>query len=236
MSAGITVDELPVRAEGGPIATTLYRSDGEGGALVILAPGAGAPRTHPFMVTVAEALARAGVHVRTLDFAYTTAGRKLPDRMPQLTATYRAVLEDSCERLGGHVFLGGKSMGARVACEVARYALSEGHSDVRGVLSLGYPLAPKGREKERAPREALLVGTALPHLVVQGAKDAFGGAEIMPAVVARAQRARLVLVPDADHGFEVPKRTRGERTREEVWAGLAAPIAAFVKELAPTSG
>lgn len=234
----ITIDEREIRSGEDTIPSTLYRSDDDGGTIVILAPGAGAPRAHPFMVVVAEAIARRGVHVLTFDFAYMAAGKRAPDRLPKLAATYRSVLDDTRERLGGTVVLAGKSMGSRVACTVAAAAHAEGMHDVVGVVSLGYPLAPKDRPKERAPREALLVATPLPHLVVQGARDAFGGAEVFPEVIAnaRGRGAELVLVPDADHGFEMPKRTRGERTREDVWAELAIPIVAFVRARAAAIG
>ena len=238
----IAAEESAVRTNDGDIATTLYRSAsmgmgmgmglGMGGSVLILAPGAGASRAHPFMTTVAAAIAEAGVHVRTFDFAYMTAGKKAPDRMPKLVATYRAVLDDTRARFGGSVVVGGKSMGSRVACEIACVAHEAAMSDVLAVVSLGYPLAPKGREKERVPREALLARTPLAHLVVQGSRDAFGGELVMREVVAKVPLARLAIVPHADHAFEMAKRDRGGRSPDDVWRDVGTLVATFVGELA----
>jgi predicted alpha/beta-hydrolase family hydrolase len=232
----ISVDELDVRTNDGPLPTRLYRSDREGGILLVLAPGAGASHSHPFMVAVASALAEQGIHVRTFDFHYMAEGRKAPDRIPKLMAAYRKVLDDSRARLGGTLFVGGKSMGSRVAAEMACEAGREGASDLAGLVAFGYPLAPKGRDSERAPRQALLASVPLPLLVVQGERDAFGGAAVLSEVVreidAGSGRARLAIVADADHAFELPKRALAGRTRDEVWRTVGAMAASFVHEVA----
>jgi uncharacterized protein len=234
----ISVDE--VRTNDGPLPTRLYRSDREGGILLVLAPGAGASHTHPFMVAVGSALAEEGVHVRTFDFHYMAEGRKAPDRMPKLMAAYRKVLDDSRARLGGTLLVSGKSMGSRVAAEIACEADREGASDLAGLVAFGYPLSPKGRDSERAPRQALLARVPVPVLVVQGERDAFGGAKVLSDVVREidggAGRARLAIVADADHAFELSKRALAGRTQHDVWRSVGAMAAGFIHEVAARHG
>ena len=192
----IGVEEGEVRTSLGTLPTRLYRSRlsaspshsgaPAGAPLLLLAPGAGASHRHPFMVTVATHLAELGVSVRTFDFHYAADGRKAPDRMPKLVAAFLAVAldTDANHRPRGALFVGGKSMGSRAACElVCQLAAAGAPPKVSGVVAFGYPLVPKGREHERVPREALLARVPGPVLVVQGARDVFGGADLMPEVV-----------------------------------------------------
>jgi predicted alpha/beta-hydrolase family hydrolase len=82
----------------------------------ILAHGAGAGQAHPFMVAFAKALAARGIDVVTFDFLYVAAGRRAPDRPPALEACWRAALALARDEWNGRVpFIGGKSMGGRIA-------------------------------------------------------------------------------------------------------------------------
>src|SRR5687767_3255034 len=62
-------------------------------AVLILAHGAGSDQRHPFMSSFARALSARGLEVVTFNFLYTEQKRRVPDRMPQLVACYRAVIE-----------------------------------------------------------------------------------------------------------------------------------------------
>jgi predicted alpha/beta-hydrolase family hydrolase len=229
-----TLDSRDVRTASGPIPTRVYLSDTGGGATLVLAPGAGASHAHPFLVAVSSAVADAGVHVVTFDFAYMAAGRKLPDRLPTLVATYTAVVEDVRERMGGAIAVGGKSMGARVAA-VVRAA----DPDLVAYVALGYPLCPPGRPAERAPREATLANVPGPGLVVQGERDAFGSSDVMAEVLRgldpEGARWSLEAVAGADHGFAVPKRGRAADA-EPVEALVGRRVAAFVRRAAGVDG
>jgi hypothetical protein len=44
-------------------------------------------------------------------------------------------------------------------------------------------------------------------LFVQGTRDAFARPDLVAAVLRRLPRATLHAIPDADHGFHVPKRS-----------------------------
>ena len=85
------------------------------------------------------------------------------------------------------LFIGGKSMGGRIASHVA----SQGVDDMRGLIFLGYPLHPPGRPDQR--RDAHLPGITEPMLFVQGTRDQFGTADEIRALLPRLNpRARAV--------------------------------------------
>jgi predicted alpha/beta-hydrolase family hydrolase len=95
-------------------------------------------------------------------------------------------------RVRSPVILGGRSAGARVACRLASQL------GAMGCVALAFPLHPPGRpEATRLPE---LDAVGLPTLVVQGERDAFGRPDDFPATV------DMTAIPDADHGFAVPKR------------------------------
>ena len=60
--------------------------------LILFAPGAGAPSSHPWMQNWKRRLSEIG-EVETFDYDYMRAGRKRPDPLPQLIAAHRAALE-----------------------------------------------------------------------------------------------------------------------------------------------
>jgi uncharacterized protein len=136
--------------------------------LLILAPGAGAGQDHPFMTSLAGALAARGIGVVTFDFYYRAAGKRLPDRNDALERCWRAVLARAREKFpAARLFAGGKSMGGRIATQVV--AAGE---RVAGVVLLGYPLHPPGQPEKL--RVAHLPSLAAPTLVLQGRTDPFG--------------------------------------------------------------
>jgi uncharacterized protein len=136
---------------------------------LVLAHGAGAGQTHPFMVAFAEALAARGIDVVTFDFLYVAAGRRAPDRNDKLEACWRAALELARAEWSGRVpFIGGKSMGGRIASHLA--AAGDGCA---GLVCLGYPLHPPKQPDKL--RNAHLGGLArVPTLILQGKRDEFG--------------------------------------------------------------
>ena len=152
-------------------------------ATLVLAHGAGAGQSSEFMVGFATGLASRGLDVVTFNFPFTERGKKLPDPQPVLEACYRAVLADVvADAAGGSrpLFIGGKSLGGRMASHVAAArdvgdAVTEAWWDrLRGLVFLGYPLHPPGKPQQ--VRVSHLPHISHPMLVVQGAKDAFGTA------------------------------------------------------------
>ena len=203
----------------------IYRAaDPVGRATLVLAHGAGAPRTHPFMTSMAARIAKKGVDVVTFNFLYAEAGRKMPDRVELLEATWRAAIATVRARGGlptERLFIGGKSMGGRIATHIA--AEPEGLV-LAGVVLLGYPLHPIGKPK--VIRDEIL-GVRMPMLVVQGTRDELGTAASMNKLLGNHPRARVHVVEEGDHSLALPRRLGAERQEAELDAAAAA-IATFI--------
>ena len=106
--------------------------------LILFAPGAGAPSSHPWMQTWKRRLSELG-EIETFDYDYKRAGRKRPDPLPQLIAAHRMALQAAQEKhQPDSTFLIGKSMGGRIGCHVS---LEE---KVEGLVCLSYPLCVMG--------------------------------------------------------------------------------------------
>jgi predicted alpha/beta-hydrolase family hydrolase len=211
---------------GGARASALvYRSERPGlGAALVLAHGAGAPQTHPWMVGMARKLASRGLDVVTFNFLYAEARRRLPDKNALLEETWRAALAAVRARddfAHARLFIGGKSMGGRIATQVA----AQGAGDIKGLVLLGYPLHPPGRPEKL--RDAHLGHVKEPMLFVQGSRDAFGTpAELEPVLSPLADRGtRLFVVQGGDHSLVLPKSAGVDRA--QVIDHVADEIARF---------
>ena len=170
-------------------------------AAMVVAHGAGAGRESPFMVRTAGGLAERRVSAATFDFPYIAAGRHVPDRPDVLERCWRDAIEHAHATFGGlPLFIGGKSMGGRIASQVA----AQGAAGIAGVVFLGYPLHPPGKPEQR--RDAHLPAIREPMLFVQGTKDAFGTADEIAALLPRLQRATLHRVEGGDHSFKIAGR------------------------------
>lgn len=187
-------------------------------ATLLLAHGAGAPRTHPFMVDMARRLAGKGIDVVTFNFLYAEAGRKMPDRTAVLEACFEAVLAAVRARRGlpsERLFVGGKSMGGRIAARIA-------NAHAEGLVVFGYPLHPPG--KPLTVRDEI-VAVTVPRLVVQGTRDPFGSARELAKKVGRAS---VHAVAEGDHSLVLPRRL-GAAAQERALDGVAERVAAFVR-------
>ncbi|WP_394833632.1 alpha/beta fold hydrolase [Pendulispora rubella] len=170
-------------------------------ARLILAHGAGANQRHPFMVRTALALAGMGVGVTTFNFGYTERGRRVPDPKDALERCFRAVLQ--AEASGSPIFLGGKSMGGRIASQVVAAGGLE--VEVRGLIFLGYPLHPP--KKPAQLRVAHWPEVKVPQLFVQGTRDAFGTVEEITVHLPKlGAPATIFPIEQGDHSFAVPKK------------------------------
>jgi uncharacterized protein len=172
------------------------------GVTLILGHGAGAGQTSSFMVSFATALAARGIETVTFNFLYMEQRRRLPDAKDKLEACYRAVIETVARRKGarGALAIGGKSMGGRIASQVA----AAGAPEVAGLVFLGYPLHPPGKKDQL--RDKHLPQIKAPMLFVQGARDAFGTPQELQPILKRLKvPTELYEVAGGDHSFKVPK-------------------------------
>jgi hypothetical protein len=128
------------------------------------------------------------VSVALVEQPYRVAGRRSPAPARQLDAAWTAVVERLAadELRGLPLIVGGRSLGARVACRTA------GATGAVAVLCLAFPLRPprRGEAPSRLPE---LDDVPVPTLVVQGERDPFG---IPPS----GPRRDVVLVP-GDHSL-----------------------------------
>jgi uncharacterized protein len=189
-----------------PISALVYSAPADADVSLILGHGAGAGQNSPFMVKFATALASRGIETITFNFAYTEAGRRVPDRNDRLEAAWRRVI--AAYRSGEfgaqarRLAIGGKSMGGRIASQVAA---ADGDSEgIAGLVFLGYPLHPPGRPDKL--RSAHLPRIRAPMLFVQGSRDTFGTPqELAPILQTLHALAELCVVEDGDHSFKVRK-------------------------------
>ena len=194
----------------------VYRSRSPVAGLVV-AHGAGGGQKTAFVVRTAEGLAARGIMAATFDFPYMSAGKSVPDKAPVLEAAWKEALAIARDRAAeGRVFVGGKSMGGRIATHIA----AQGVEGIAGVVLLGYPLHPPGQPDKR--RDAHLPQIKEPVLFVQGSADTFGTADEIRAVVKTMPKPTLHVIEGGDHSFKV----RG---------GAAKVAAAFDEAIATVS-
>jgi predicted alpha/beta-hydrolase family hydrolase len=175
------------------------------------------------LVDVGEALVQCGVAVLRFNFPYMEAGKRSPDPQPRLEACYRAVAEAVAQEFKGP-YLGGKSMGGRIASHIVADGFAAG-----GLVFLGYPLHPPG-QPERA-RDAHLGKIGVPMLFLQGTRDPFATPELLHRTVAGLASAKLVEIEGGDHSFKVKGRSSAD-----VSAELVAEIDTFLGDQSPSGG
>ena len=181
-------------------------------AMAIMAHGAGGDMNAKLLVQLQEGLAGRAVGVVRFNFLYSEKRKRAPDRRPLLEAAWRSVADWSRKELESEaIFLGGKSMGGRMASYVA----ADGYP-CRGVFFLGYPLHPPGRTDKQ--RRDHLPSIKVPTLFIQGARDSFAKLELLQDVLKEMKgRATLHVIDGGDHSFKLPKRlgrTESEVTQE----------------------
>ena len=167
-------------------------------------PATGDARVDATLV-LARALAERGIDVLTFNFLYTEQKRRVPDRTPALDACCRAAIATAREHLGrDQVFVGGKSMGGRIATHLAAAEDAEALG-IAGVVLLGYPLHPPGKPDRL--RAAHLPRIRVPMLILQGERDPFGTPDELRAAFAPiAARVTLHVVEKGDHSLAPSRR------------------------------
>jgi len=189
-------------------------------ARLVLAHGAGAPMASGFMQEMAEALGGRGIRVTRFEFPYMQARRYGgkrggPDPQPVLLDTYRQVIATLGP--GAPLFIGGKSMGGRMASMITD------ESNVSGLVCLGYPFHPAGKPKQT--RVAHLKALKTKALFVQGTRDTLGSLEDV-ASYELSPSIRMAWIEGGDHSFAPLKRSG--RTEAQALQEAIALVADFV--------
>jgi predicted alpha/beta-hydrolase family hydrolase len=194
--------------------------------LILFAPGAGAPSSHPWMQNWKVRLSEIG-DVESLDYDYMRDGRKRPDPLPKLVAAHRKVLSQARERHSVEsTILIGKSMGGRIGCHVS---LEE---KMDALVCLGYPLCAMGDRTKL--RDEVLRALNTPILFVQGTRDPLCPLDLLEQVRAEMKASNFLhIVEGGDHSLRVPKRQLElkSKTQEDIDQQILRAIAGFVDQL-----
>jgi len=194
-------------------------------AQLFLAHGAGAGWHHEWLNTMAQYLAEQGVWVRRLEFPYAqqmreTGKRRPPQPVAQLQDYFAELLfQQREEKLP--CFVGGKSMGGRVATMLAA---AEVPIAVNGVIAFGYPFHPV--KKSENLRLTPLQQSRIPVLVVQGTRDAFGTKDDVLGYEL-GDNVELAWLEDGDHDFK-PRKASG-LTQPGLMKQAALAAASFMR-------
>lgn len=190
-------------------------------ACYVLAHGAGAGMTHPFMNRIADGLRQRGIATLRFQFPFMENGSKRPDRPALAHTAVRAAVAAVVHLTPAlPIFAGGKSFGGRMTSQAQGAAPLP---NVRGLGFIGFPLHPAGRPSD--DRASHLSDVHIPMLFLQGTRDALADQRILTTVLDRLPATTtLHLIEHADHSFHVPARsgTTDGQVLEELLDALAA--------------
>jgi uncharacterized protein len=195
-------------------------------ACYVLAHGAGAGMTHPWLEAMAADLAERGIATLRFQFPYMERGSRRPDPPSVAQAAVRAAVTEAARLLPGlPLVAGGRSFGGRMASQAQAQSPLPG---VVGLAFLGFPLHPAKRPSRT--RAEHLFSVRVPMLFLQGARDDLADLHLLRHVCGElGGHAELRLFEDADHSFHVPARSG--RTDAEVRRQIADALAGWISGL-----
>ncbi|MCW8886684.1 MAG: dienelactone hydrolase family protein [Motiliproteus sp.] len=185
----------------------------------VFAHGAGAGMDHEFMSDVAEQLAAKGVRVIRFEFPYMQKRRedgkkRPPDRADKLILAFKEILQQL--ELKGQVYIGGKSMGGRMASLLAMEENVD--TPLAGVICLGFPFHPPGKPEKFKGDHLAQIG--LPTLIIQGERDTFGNASELEAF-SFSEQVQWQTLEDGDHSFK-PRKRSGFSQQQHIQSAVEA--------------
>jgi predicted alpha/beta-hydrolase family hydrolase len=222
----MTAQSLKLHIDNATVSALLLRPD-NARACFVLAHGAGAGMSHPFMETVVTGLAARGIATLRYQFPYMEKGSKRPDAPAVAHTAVRAAVAEAaraCPDLP--LVAGGKSFGGRMTSQAQAIAPLPG---VRGLVFLGFPLHPA--DKPSTERAGHLAEVKIPMLFLQGTRDELAELNLLePVIRDLGSRATLHVVEDGDHSLHVPARSG--RNNAEVIVEVLDVAAAWIGGLA----
>lgn len=168
----------------------------------VFAHGAGAGQNSEFMQLIANGIAKQNINVIRFNFAYMQLAQELgkrrpPDRADKLIVHFNAVVSGIDKSLP--IFIGGKSMGGRMASMLLE------KSNALGCICMGYPFHPPGKREKLRTEHLLAINK--PVLILQGERDTFGTREEVDTFNL-SERVELSYLADGDHSFK-PRKASG---------------------------
>jgi uncharacterized protein len=225
--SGPNAEPVTVSVADGVRVSGLLQTPPRARACYVLAHGAGAGMTHPFMTAVAAGLGERGIATLRYQFPYMERGSKRPDSPKLAQATVRAAVvaaHDALPKLP--LIAGGKSFGGRMTSQAQAQSPLPG---VAGLAFFGFPLHVAG--KPSAERGNHLFDVKVPMLLLQGTRDTLAVLDqLEPLCKALGRHATLKLFVDADHSFHVPARSgrTDAQVRSEILDALAMWIGGII--------
>lgn len=201
-------------------------------AQIVFAHGAGADMHHEFMEQVSALFNNANINVVRFNFPYMDKRIELgkrypPDRMPKLIDCYKRVINDIPVNDSNQgllpLFIGGKSMGSRVAATIA--ADDDIAVLIEGVFCIGYPFHPT--KKTEKLRLEPLQNTQKPVLILQGDRDTLGS-QIEIEQYELSWLCHTIYLPDGDHSLK-PRIKSGYTHQQHIETAVNA-IVKFIQE------
>ncbi len=206
-----------------------------GAPALVLAHGANNNLEYPLLAYVAEALvAAAGATVIRFNFPYVERGADHgTDSLDTLLATFTRAHDHLTQEVVSAdtpVFVGGKSLGGRVAAElVSRRPESDG-LQAAGLVELGYPLHAPGRTDHLNVKPLRHID--IPSLFCVGGHDVFCHLDLFkPVLPTLMAPAELFVVESGDHSLLLPHSSG--REPDAAYPEVVAKIAAFMLRTAP---
>lgn len=176
-------------------------------ATLILAHGAGAPMDSDWMNAVAARIAAHAIRVSRFEFGYMAARRDGNGNRPPPSPANRLIGEyvGAVGVMAGSrpLFIGGKSLGGRMASMIADREYASGA--IAGLVCLGYPFHPPGQPAKL--RTDHLEALSCPTLICQGERDPFGTREEV-TTYPLAKSIAIEWLPDGDHDLK-PRKASG---------------------------
>jgi uncharacterized protein len=227
VSSVIEAEPVAIAVDDAVAVSGLLQYPPQARACYVLAHGAGAGMTHPFMVAVALGLAERGIASLRYQFPYMEKKSRRPDPPRVAQGAVRAAVATAGGLLPKLPLLaGGKSFGGRMTSQAQAVGPLSG---VIGLAFLGFPLHPAGRPaRERGQH---LFDVKLPMLFLQGTRDQLASLDqIEPLCAALGEQATLKLFEGADHSFHVPARSG--RNDAQVRAEMLDALVAWIDRVA----
>ena len=160
------------------------------------------------------------------NFPFAEAKKKRPDPRPVLRRTLRAAISTLSRdptAAPAHLFLGGRGLGAQMACDLANARVR-----VDGLFLLGYPLHPQ-RKPDQVQAEQLFRITS-PVLFAQGTRDRHCELDVLRRTLTRVGAPTTLLVShEADQNFKVLKKS--PRQQEEVDEEVVSAVDSWIQKV-----